>query len=79
MDVTVRMTEDEFLEFVQWRKERGRYNCEVRKLASRYEALVKKVIFALIRDEKRPKKIEILDQEHALELLEWAEELLEDD
>ena len=78
MDVNVRMTEDDFLEFVQWRKERGHYRCEVQKLASRYGALVKKITFALIRDEKKPKKIKILDQEHALELLEWAEELLDE-
>lgn len=78
MDVEVHMTDDEFLEFVQWRKEKKRYNIELMSLQSKYKYLVKKITFALIRDEKKPKKIKILDQEHALECLEWAEELLDD-
>ena len=77
MVVTVQMTDQEFLEFDQWRKDKRCYNVEVRKLESRFMALVKKITFALIRDEKKPKKIKILDQEHAMECLEWAEELLD--
>lgn len=77
MDVTVRMTDDEFLEFIQWRKDKGRYNIELQKLASRYELLVKKILLSLTRDPKKPSKAKILDQEHAIECIEWAEELIE--
>lgn len=77
MDVTVRMTEEDFLEFTQWRKEKRFYAIDLERLASKYRHLVKKITFALIRDEKKSKKVKILDQEHALECLEWAEELLE--
>lgn len=76
MDVTVNMTAEEFLEFMEWKREREHYNAKIQKQFDKLEIMAKKVTWALKKDEKRPGKVKIVDQEHAEELLEMACEFL---
>lgn len=76
MDVTVNMTAEEFLEFMEWKRDRENYNAKIQKQFDKLEIMAKKVTWALKKDEKRPGKVKIVDQEHAEELLEIACEFL---
>lgn len=76
MDVTVTMTAEKFLEFMDWKKERDYYEKELVKETEKREILAEKVTWAMEEDTKRPGKVKIIDQEHAAELLEMAREYL---
>ena len=76
MDVTVTMTAEKFLEFMDWKKERDYYEKELVKETEKREILAKKATWAMEEDTKRPGKVKIIDQEHAAELLEMAREYL---
>ena len=76
MDVTVNMTAEEFLEFMEWKRDREHYNTEMRIRSDKWEIMAKKATCALAEDAKRPGKVKIIDQEHAAELLKMAREYL---
>ena len=76
MDVTVSMTAEEFLEFMAWRKDHDHHKTEVATINGRLEYLAKKICWAIAEDTKRPGKVKIIDQDHAAELLELANEYL---
>lgn len=76
MDVTVSMTAEEFLEFVEWKKDHTHYKKEIDAQARKTEFFAKKVCWAIEEDPKRPDKVKIIDQEHAAELLEMAKNYL---
>lgn len=76
MEVNVNMSAEEFLEFMAWKKDRDHYNAEMAARSSKWEMMVKKVTWAIEEDPKRPGKIKIVDQEHAAELLELANDYL---
>ena len=76
MDVTVTMTAEDFLEFMAWKKEQNYYAAKMATKDMKVEALAKKVRWAIGEDQKRPGKAKIIDQEHAAELLEMANDFL---
>ena len=76
MDVTVNMTAEEFLEFMEWKRDREHYNTEMHIRSDKWEIMAKKVTWAMAEDAKRPGKVKIIDHEHAAELLEMAREYL---
>lgn len=76
MDVTVSMTAEEFLEFVEWKKDHTHHKKEIDAQARKTELFAKKVCWAIEEDPKRPDKVKIIDQEHAAELLEMAKNYL---
>lgn len=76
MEVNVKMTTDEFLEFMEWTKDKKRYKEEASRIAKRLEVFCKKVCWALESDKKRTGKAKIADQDHADELLEMARKFL---
>lgn len=76
MDVTVTMAAEDFLEFMAWKKDRTYYAAELDGKNRKMETLAKKVCWAIGEDQKRPGKAKIIDQEHAAELLEMANDFL---
>lgn len=76
MDVTVNMTAEEFLEFMEWRRDRNNYTAIMEEWNRQWEIMAKKATWAMAEDAKRPGKVKIIDQEHAAELLEMAREYL---
>lgn len=76
MTVTVTMTEEKFLEFMAWKKDLGYYEKELDKEIEKREFMAKKTTWAIEKDPKRPGKVKIVDQEHAVELLELANDYL---
>ena len=65
MEVTVNMSAEEFQKFMDWKKE-----------TDKREFMAKKTTWAIEKDPKRPGKVKIVDQEHAAELLELANDYL---
>ena len=76
MDVTVNMTAEEFQEFMEWRRDRNNYTAIMEEWNRQREIIPKKVTWAIEEDPKRPGKVKIVDQEHAVELLKMAREYL---
>lgn len=72
MEITVKMTVEEFQQFVAWQKEQDYYEKELNKR----EMLAKKTCWAIDADPKKPGKVKIIDQDHAAELLEMAKDYL---
>ena len=71
MEITVKMTVEEFQQFVAWQNEK-----ELDKELNKREILAKKTCWAIDADPKKPGKVKIIDQEHAAELLEMAKDYL---
>ena len=80
MEITVKMTVEEFQQFVAWQKEQDYYEKELGKELdkelNKREILAKKTCWAIDADPKKPGKVKIIDQEHAAELLEMAKDYL---
>ena len=82
MEVTVNMSAEEFLEFVAWKNDREHENklksqdAEMAAQNRKWEILANKACWAIEKDPKRPGKVKIVDQEHAAELLELANDYL---
>ena len=74
MEITVKMTEDEFHDFARWRKDKKCYDAELVEIDGKFEYLNNKVLWALEPDEKHPGRVKIINQEHAAELVEMASE-----
>ena len=76
MEITVKMSAEEFQEFVAWQKDHDHHKTEVATINGRLEYLAKKICWAIAEDAKRPGKVKIIDQDHAAELLEQANDFL---
>lgn len=76
MEVTVKMTVEEFLEFNEYQKNRAVYAERLVKLGRLPEVLAQKLEFAVEPDPKKPGKFKITDQEHMADLWDMAEEIL---
>lgn len=76
MEITVKMTVEEFQQFVAWQKDRDYYEKELDKELNKREMLVKKTCGAIDEDPKKPGKVKIIDQDRAAELLEMAKDYL---
>lgn len=76
MEVNVSMSAEEFLEFMEWKKDRAYYKTKLEAIADKRDILAKKVCWSIGADPKRPGKVKIVDQEHAAELLEMANDYL---
>lgn len=76
MEITVKMTVEEFQQFVAWQKEQDYYEKELDKELNKREILAKKTCWTIDADPKKPGKVKIIDQEHAAELLEMAKDYL---
>lgn len=74
--VTVTMTAEGFMEFMAWKKDQDYYEKELDREISKRELLAKKVAWSIEADQKQFGKVKIVDQEHAAELLELANEFL---
>ena len=72
MKITVEMTADEFQEFMSWKKDKNLYEEEIGTADAKIEHINNKILWALAQDEKRPGKVKIIDQEHAAELVDMA-------
>ena len=77
MEINVKMSADEFMEFMEWKKDRNRYRADLDATTKKWETFVNKVCWALEDDPKRPGKAKITDQKHAAELLEMAKEFFD--
>ena len=76
VEITVKMTVEEFQQFVAWQKEQDYYEKELDKELNKREILAKKTCWAIDADPKKSGKVKIIDQEHAAELLEMAKDYL---
>ena len=76
MEITVKMTVEEFQQFVAWGKDRDYYKSRLDKELNKQEILAKKTCWAIDADPKKPGKVKIIDQDHAAELLEMAKDYL---
>ena len=76
MEITVKMTVEEFQQFVAWQKDRDYYKNRLDKELDKREMLAKKTCWAIDEDPKKPGKVKIIDQDHAAELLEMAKDYL---
>lgn len=76
MEVTVTMSAEEFMKFMDWKKERDYCEKELNKETSKREIMAKKVTWAIEADPTQPGKVKIVDQEHAAELLDLANDYL---
>ena len=76
MEITVKMTVEEFQQFVAWGKDRDYYKSRLDKELNKRETLAKKTCWAIDADPKKPGKVKIIDQDHAAELLEMAKDYL---
>lgn len=77
MTIHIEMTTQDFCEFLEWQKDKGGYKAELVGLRSKFKGVLNKIFFAVERDAKKPGRFKIADHEHAEELLEMADELLE--
>ena len=74
MTVTVTMTAEEFVEFLEWKKDRAAYSAQLVKLRRLPEAIYKKLEYALEPDPKKAGKFKITDHEHLADLWDMARE-----
>lgn len=72
MKINVEMTAEEFQEFMQWKKDEQVYKEEITAADSKIEHINNKILWALGPNEKQPGKVKIIDQEHAAELVDMA-------
>lgn len=72
MKIHVEMTAEEFQEFMQWKKDKGIYDAELNTVDGKIDHINHKILLALAPNEKQPRKVKIIDQEHAAELVDMA-------
>lgn len=78
MQITVTMTEKEYADFVAWKQDRKYYAGKIDKEIANATWVAKKISWAIIEDPKKKGKAKIIDHDHALELLDMANEYLTD-
>lgn len=76
MKISVEMDAAEFEEFMAWRRDRKVNEREANKARGELEHFADKVLWAIGPDPEKTDRYGILDQDHAGELLEMAEEVL---
>lgn len=72
MKIHVEMTDEEFQEFKQWKKDKGIYDSELNAIKEKIVYFYMKVLCALEPDKKKRSTIKIVNQDHAKELLNMA-------
>ena len=77
MKITVEMDCDDFTEFMDWRKERRKYDLDVDKERRKRNIIAEKVLLAVELDQDE-KHYVVSDQDHLDELAEMAIDILED-
>lgn len=78
MEITVKMTSDEFLEFIEWRKNREAYEREVNEVCDKLEELAEKVLDTIKAcDETDAPEFKIKSREAAEDLVAAAEKIFE--
>lgn len=75
MKIVVEMTSDEFQDFLAWQNDRNTYERELDDQYKKFEPMARKILLSIGQDPKKPNKVKIIDQEHAVELFEIASEL----
>lgn len=76
MKCYVEMTDEEYDEFFRWRKARLEYRAELETIQRRSERMANMVFRAIRPDEKKKGRCEIVDHDHAKELLKMAADFL---
>lgn len=76
MEITVKMTVEDLLEFNEFQKERATYQQRAEKTLGKLEYFARRICWALGEDPKKEGKVKIIDQEFAQELLEQAGDFL---
>ena len=76
MKIQVEMTSTEFQEFIQWQEDKETYDRELEEIDRQYIGILRKIGFSVGPDPKKPGKFKITDQEHAEELIDWANDLI---
>ena len=79
MDVTVNMTAEELVEFLEFRKERGRYKYQTERLGAQIDRFVVAISEAIDPDPEKPGKYKIRNQSYADELWLLAENCGDDE
>ena len=77
MTVTVTMTAEEFVEFLEWKKDRAVYSAQLVKMRRLPEVIYKKLECALEPDPKKAGKFKITDHEHLSDLWDMAGEFFD--
>ena len=77
MEITVKMTVEEFQQFVAWQKEQDYYEKELDKELNKREILAKKTCWAIEPETKKTRKVKKNEHDHAAEIQEKAQEYLE--
>lgn len=76
MEITITMNEAEFQEFLEWKQTRALYAATMKQKSEKWNLMAKKATWAIEEDKKKPGKAKIIDHDHALELLDLAQEYL---
>ena len=76
MNVNVEMTAEEFLEFMECAKDKGRHEKQILAAKNRVHMLAQKVDYAVEPDPKKPGKYKIVDQNQMDDLYELAHDIL---
>lgn len=77
MTVTVTMAAEEFVEFLEWKKDRTVYSAQLVKMRRLPEVIYKKLENALEPDPKKAGKFKITDHEHLADLWDMAGEFFD--
>lgn len=77
MTVTVTMTAEEFVEFLEWKKDRAVYSAQLVKMRRLPEVIYKKLEYALEPGPKKAGKFKITDHEHLADLWDMAGEFFD--
>jgi len=78
MEMSVKMTSSEFLEFEEWRKERGRYEIELNRVRGTPEMIASSLSYAVESVEGKTGKFKIVDHEHMGDAWDMIQEFLPD-
>lgn len=77
MEVNVRMSAEEFLEFAEYQRNKAMYAEKLSKMQKLPRSMAAVLGFAVEPDEKRPGKFKIISQEHMADLWDMAGEITE--
>lgn len=76
MEISVKMTEDEFQEYMLWKRDRTQYIREMEKLRRIPEVLATSLHFAVEPVEGRGGRYKIVSQEHMADAMDAAAEFM---
>lgn len=76
MNITVTMSDAEFLEFCQYRKDKAMYSAQIASCERKLEHMAKCVNYAVEPDPKKSGKYKIANQDHMDDLYEYAGDIL---